>query len=90
MNSIHYLEKADHISRCLELAILYEVSGYPKPGNVHRTANFSGTTFEHYLASAVAIGPSFRLAAQQGIKILLGEIDAPEAGIADVIGKKFF
>ncbi len=78
-------EKANCISRCLELAILYEVSGYPKPGNVHRTANFVGTTFEHYLASAVAVAPSLRIAAEQGIKLSEEQIVASEVGIGYVI-----
>ncbi len=78
-------EKADHISRSLELAILLEVSGYPKPGNIHRTADFQETTFEHYLASAVAIAPSFRRAAEQGIRVMEGEIDASEVGIGNII-----
>ena len=68
MKTLQYSEKVHYISRCLELAILFEVSGYPKPGNIHRTADFSETTFEHYLASAVAIEPSFRKAAEQGTK----------------------
>lgn len=85
MNGIPLTEKADHISRCLELAILLEVSGYPKPGNVHRTADFASTTFEHYLASAVAIAPSFRTAALQGIKVSEGEIGASEVGIGEII-----
>jgi triphosphoribosyl-dephospho-CoA synthase len=85
MNTIESNEKADYISRCLELAILYEVSGYPKPGNVHRTADFPKTTFEHYLASAVAITPSFRRAAEQGIRVSEGEIDPSEVGIGSVI-----
>ncbi len=85
MNIISFTEKADNISRCLELAILYEVSGYPKPGNVHRTADFPKTTFEHYLASAVAVTPSFRKAAEQGIRVLEGEIDSSEVRIGYVI-----
>lgn len=85
MNSVANTEKAYYISRCLELAILFEVSGYPKPGNIHRTADFSGTTFEHYLASAVAIAPSFRKAAEQGIKALNKEIEVAEIGIGFVI-----
>src|SRR4030065_2466579 len=85
MNNVSSTEKADYISRCLELAILYEVSGYPKPGNVHRTADFPKTTFEHYLASAVAIAPSFRWAAEQGIRVSEGEIDPSEVGIGSVI-----
>ncbi len=85
MNYSSPAEKADYISRCLELAILYEVSGYPKPGNVHRTANFVGTSFEHYLASAVAVAPSLRIAAEQGIKLSEGQIVASEVGIGYVI-----
>ena len=85
MNNIPSAEKAEHISRCLELAILLEVSGYPKPGNIHRTADFPETTFEHYLASAVAIAPSFRRAAEQGIKVSEGQLDASEVGIGYVI-----
>ena len=85
MNDISLTEKADYVSRCLEFAILLEVSGYPKPGNVHRTADFSSTIFEHYLASAVAIAPSFRKAAEQGIKVSEGKICASDAGIGYVI-----
>jgi triphosphoribosyl-dephospho-CoA synthase len=85
MNFDSGTEKADYISRCLELAILYEVSGYPKPGNVHRTANFVGTSFEHYLASAVAVAPSLKMAAEQGIKLSEGKIVASEIGIGYVI-----
>lgn len=85
MKTCRYSENADYISRGLELAILFEVSGYPKPGNIHRTADFPETTFEHYLASAVAIAPSFRDAAEQGIKFSNGEIEASELGIGSVI-----
>lgn len=85
MNNIPPTEKADYISRCLELAILLEVSGYPKPGNVHRTADFSSTTFEHYLASAVAITPSFRRAAEKGIEVFKEEIAASEVKIGYLI-----
>ena len=85
MNNIPLTEKADHISRCLELAILLEVSGYPKPGNVHRTADFPETRYEHFLASAVAITPSFKRAAEQGIRVSRGEIGLSEVGIGYVI-----
>jgi len=59
----------DHVSKCLQLAILLEVSAYPKPGNVHRTADFQETGYEHFLASAVALVPHFRRAAEQGIRV---------------------
>jgi triphosphoribosyl-dephospho-CoA synthase len=85
MRTLKDSEKVDYISRCLELAILFEVSGYPKPGNIHRTADFSETIFEHYLASAVAIEPSFRKAAKQGTKFLEGEIEASELGVGFLI-----
>ena len=85
MDKCSHSEKADYISGCLELAILYEVSGYPKPGNVHRTADFKETTFAHYLASAVATAPSFRRAAEQGIRVSKEEIEPSEIGIGYII-----
>ena len=57
---------ASEISRRLELAMLFEVSAYPKPGNVHRTRDYPGTRFEHFLASAVASRSSFEIAAEKG------------------------
>ena len=36
------------IQCCAQLAAALEVSGWPKPGNVHRTADFTDTRFEHY------------------------------------------
>jgi triphosphoribosyl-dephospho-CoA synthase len=85
MNYQYKKNNAEYIAQCLELAILYEVSGYPKPGNVHRTADFVGTRFEHFLASAVAVSPSFRFAAEQGIKFSDGELLATEIGIGNII-----
>lgn len=85
MHHIPLEEKADHISRCLELAILLEVSGYPKPGNVHRTADFPETRYEHFLASAVAIAPSFKKAAEKGINVSGEKIAPSEVGIGQII-----
>ncbi|RAP49912.1 MAG: hypothetical protein BZ136_02500 [Methanosphaera sp. rholeuAM74] len=39
-----------------EIATLFEVSGYPKPGNVHRTQNFDDMYYEDFLISSVCIG----------------------------------
>jgi triphosphoribosyl-dephospho-CoA synthase len=58
-------EKAQHISQCLQLAILLEVSS-EKPGNVNLTSSFEGTTCQHFLASAVAAGPALQEAAYHG------------------------
>ncbi|MDH5663226.1 MAG: triphosphoribosyl-dephospho-CoA synthase [Candidatus Bathyarchaeota archaeon] len=78
-------ETAEHVSRCLELAILLEVSAYPKPGNVHRTADFQETRYEHFLASAVAVAPHFKHAAEQGIKVSEGKINPTDVGIGTII-----
>ena len=59
----------DEIASALQLALLLEVSAYPKPGNVHRTRNFEDTRFEHFLASAAALAPHLRLAALRGNRI---------------------
>lgn len=56
----------DEVGTALQLALLLEVSAHPKPGNVHRTRDFGSTKFEHFLASAAALGPHFRLAALCG------------------------
>jgi len=78
-------ETAEHVSRCLELAILLEVSAYPKPGNVHRTADFPETRYEHFLASAVAVAPHFKHAAERGIKVTEGKIRLTDVGIGTII-----
>jgi triphosphoribosyl-dephospho-CoA synthase len=46
------------IGQCVRLACLMEVSA-PKPGNVHRGADFENLSFFDFAASAVAIGPVF-------------------------------
>jgi triphosphoribosyl-dephospho-CoA synthase len=61
-------EKARHISKCLESAILFEVSAN-KPGNVNFVVGFEGTRVEHFLASGVAAAPSFEEAARRGIAV---------------------
>ena len=43
----------------LNLASLLEISGWPKPGNVHRTHDFKNTRFEHFLVGISSIQPSF-------------------------------
>jgi len=54
------IKSIDDLIRCLSLASLLEVAGWPKPGNVHRTKDFEKTKFEHFLAGIVAIQPNFR------------------------------
>ncbi len=47
--------------QCATLACMLEVIA-PKPGNVHRGADFEDVTCGDFLASAVAIGPAFEAA----------------------------
>lgn len=48
------------IGGCASLAALLEVSAYPKPGNVHRTRDFPGTMYEHFLSGSVSLNASMR------------------------------
>ncbi|MDO9518444.1 MAG: triphosphoribosyl-dephospho-CoA synthase [Methanosarcinaceae archaeon] len=54
---------ASYIARCVQLAMVMEVSAHPKPGNVDRTHDYEDTRFEHFLASAVSIYPVMENAA---------------------------
>ncbi len=76
---------AEHVSKCLQLAVLLEVSAYPKPGNIHRTADFQETRYEHFLASAVALTPSLRNAAQKGVSLAKKKVNLDEIGIGEII-----
>ena len=76
--------KAEHISRCLELAILLEVSA-DKPGNVNLVVGFEGTNHMHFLASAVAAAPHFRLAAERGMAAAEGKIALKDVGVGRII-----
>jgi triphosphoribosyl-dephospho-CoA synthase len=81
-HNIH--EKAKHVSSCLQLAILLEVSAH-KPGNVNRMASFQSTRYEHFLASAVAVEPSFAHAAERGIMVSDRTIQLNELGVGEII-----
>lgn len=54
------------IQAAAQLACLFEISA-PKPGNVTPTADFGDARFEHYLASAAAIGPALAGAGGRGL-----------------------
>jgi triphosphoribosyl-dephospho-CoA synthase len=77
-------EISEHVAACLQLAILLEINA-PKPGNVHRNANFHGTNYEHFLTSVVAVAPFFKGAALQGIKVAEGKINAFDVHIGRII-----
>ncbi len=77
-------EKTQHISKCLQLAILLEVSA-EKPGNVNLSSSFEATTCQHFLASAVAVGPSFQEAANRGVLVAEGKLGVSEVGLGQLI-----
>ncbi len=79
-------KKAKSIARCLQLAILLEVSAH-KPGNVNVVTDFENTRYEHFLASSVAIGPSLEFGARKGISVADGRIDIAEVGVGKIIKK---
>jgi triphosphoribosyl-dephospho-CoA synthase len=53
----------DRVAQCAQLAMLFELSSSPKPGNVDRCHDFSDIGFHHFLVSAVSAYPVFRSAA---------------------------
>lgn len=71
----------DLIARIAQMASVLEVSGHPKPGNVHRTQDFEDMVFEDFLISGIIIGKTMEKAAKRGLKykeelhnIKLGEL----------------
>lgn len=79
-----HCEKAKHISKCLEMAILFEVSAN-KPGNVSFVVGFEGTRVEHFLSSAVAAAPSFEEAARRGIAVANGKLSISDVGMGQLM-----
>ena len=48
--------KASEIAKIAQIASALEVSGYPKPGNVHRTRDYDDMVFEDFVISGIVIG----------------------------------
>jgi len=57
------------IAKIAQISSVLEVSGYPKPGNVHRTRDFHDMVFEDFLISGIAIGDTIRQAATHALEI---------------------
>jgi len=76
---------SEYVMLCAQLAATLEVSGWPKPGNVHRTKDFRDTRFEHFLTGAVAIGPAVSEVAVRGVKVGKGELDASALRLGEFI-----
>ena len=76
-----------NIAQLGEIAALLEVSGYPKPGNVHRTQNFSDMTYEDFLISASVLRENLEIVAYNASKYypnLLDKIYLGEAILRSV------
>ncbi len=56
-----------------------------KPGNVGFGASFENTRVEHFLASAIAAGPSFQEAANRGTAVAEGQLDMSKVGLGELI-----
>ena len=70
------------LGQCASLACLLEVS-IPKPGNVHRGADFEDVTFYHFAAAAVAIAPTFDATPQRGVgETVLSAMTATRRAVA--------
>ena len=54
------------VGQCVNLACLLEVSA-PKPGNVHRGADFEDMTYVDFVISAAAIAPAMENACRHGV-----------------------
>lgn len=77
----------DYVANSMQLALLLEASATPKPGNIHRCADFQKTRYEHFLASAVAVSPAFRLAAKKGMATAEGRIQLSQIKLGGIIRK---
>ncbi|MCW4017118.1 MAG: triphosphoribosyl-dephospho-CoA synthase [Candidatus Bathyarchaeota archaeon] len=77
-------DKAKHVSKCLQTAILFEVTSN-KPGNVTPTTGFEGTRIEHFLASAVAAQAAFEEAAKRGVAVFEGKLEISQVGVGELI-----
>ncbi|MBE6493043.1 MAG: ATP--dephospho-CoA triphosphoribosyl transferase CitG [Methanosphaera stadtmanae] len=72
---------SSEIGKLGEIATLYEVAAYPKPGNVHRTHDFENMSFEDFLVSSVVIKDNLQHVAEKTFKCypnLLNEVNLGE------------
>lgn len=52
-----------------QLAMMLEVTAFPKPGNVDRCHDFRDTKLEHFLASMILVRPAFEKAREPGAQV---------------------
>jgi len=86
-NSLNVDELVDHVRSSAQLAAILEVSGWPKPGNVHRTRDRAETRYEHFLAGSVILGSSVEAAAIKGSMVGNGQLDVSEIEVGRIVKK---
>jgi triphosphoribosyl-dephospho-CoA synthase len=77
--------ESSYVAKCAQIASVLEVSGHPKPGNVHRTRNFSDMVFEDFLLSGIAIGKTMEKAAARGFKYQHRSKNWDKIGLGELI-----
>jgi triphosphoribosyl-dephospho-CoA synthase len=75
----------ERVRRSAELAAALEVSGWPKPGNVHRTRDHSDSRFEHFLAGSIILGRSVEAAALRGVMVARDMLGPSNVGVGRII-----
>lgn len=76
-----------HVRSSAQLAAILEVSGWPKPGNVHRTMDHPDSRYEHFLAGSIALGSSIEEAALRGYRAAVGRISPSRIGVGRLINR---
>ena len=80
-------ELVEHVRRSAQLAAILEVSGWPKPGNVHRTMDHPDARYEHFLAGSIALGASIGEATLKGSMVARGRLSISKIGIGNLVKK---
>jgi len=69
------------IAACATLACIWEASA-PKPGNVHRGADFDDVSYVEFLTSAAVVGPLLQQAADRGVgRTILQAVQATQFAV---------
>jgi triphosphoribosyl-dephospho-CoA synthase len=76
-----------HIGTSSRLSAVLEASGWPKPGNVHRTMDHSDTRYEHFLAGSIILGSSVEESAKKGYATAKGRLTLSEIGVGRLVRK---
>lgn len=78
---------ARYVRHSAQLAAVLEVSGWPKPGNVHRLKDHPDARYEHFLAGAVALGSAVEDAAVKGAMVGRRKEHISRIGVGNLIKK---